>query len=218
MDELKIHAGQEQKLVTNNAIRAGLGWDAERYKRIKNELVAEKTIIVGRGAGGLVGFAQAPGTKIPDALHVFISYSHQDEAVTSELIKHLSPLKRLNIIADWHDRKIEPGDKWEKAISENLKKADIVVLIVSIDFINSRYCYDIEMETALDRVAAGEAVMIPVIARNCLWKNAKFSHLQALPTDGKAIATWNDQDEALTKVVEGIQTVAERLISKRELL
>jgi TIR domain len=144
-----------------------------------------------------------------------VSYSHQDEEIRNELIKHLSPLRRLNLIADWHDRKIEAGDKWEQVISENLKKADIVIVIISIDFINSAYCYDVEMEMALDRAAAGQATIIPVIARRCIWKNSPFSSYQTLPTDGKAIATWPDRDEALSVVAEGVQQVAERIMSSR---
>jgi hypothetical protein len=144
-----------------------------------------------------------------------MSYSHRDEDIKGELLKHLSPLKRLNLIADFHDRKIEPGDKWAQVISENLEKADIVVLLVSIDFINSNYCYDIEMDAALDRQADGMATVIPVIARSCMWKSTRFAPFQALPTDGKAIATWPDRDEALSVVAEGIRQVAERLLSKR---
>jgi hypothetical protein len=187
----------------------------ERYQRIKDELVTENAIIAGRGGpGGAVGLAGEPGIA-PAALHVFVSYSHRDEEIKNELIKHISPLKRINLIADWHDRKIEAGDKWEQVISENLKKADIIILLVSIDFINSEYCYGTEMDAALDRETAGQAVIIPVIARSCMWKNSRFAPYQALPTDGKAIATWSDRDEALTVVSEGIRQVAERLISAR---
>ena len=213
--ELKKQSGNEQKLISNSSLRNALGWNADRYDRIKAELSAEKAILIGRGHGGTIGLADVPGAKAPEALSVFISYSHRDEELKDELLKHLSPLKRLNLIGVWHDRKIEPGDKWEKAISDSLEKADIVLLLVSIDFINSSYCYDNEMETALDRVASGTAVMIPVIARSCMWKSTNFAHLQALPTDGKAIATWADRDEALSVVAEGVRQVAERLMASR---
>lgn len=214
--ELRTLSGNEQKLINNNTLRAALGWDEERYRRIKDELAAQKAIIAGRGGpGGAVGLAEAPGLKAPTALHVFVCYSHQDEAIKNELIKHLSPLKRLNLVADWHDRKLEAGDKWEQVISKNLEKADIIILLVSIDFINSEYCYDIEMDAALDRAAADRAVVIPVIARSCMWKSSRLAPFQALPTDGKAIVTWSNQDEALTLVAEGVRQVAERLMSKR---
>jgi hypothetical protein len=215
LDALKKLSEGEQRLIANQAVREALNWDDALYRRIKGELVTERQIIVGRGRGGTVGLATAPGAAAPKALQVFISYSHQDELLKNELVKHLSPLKRLNLIDDWHDRKISAGDQWDTAIDNALKGADIVLLLVSIDFINSRYCYDIEMETALERERQGDVVVIPVIARNCMWKTTEFARLQATPTDGKAIASWTDRDEALTVVAQRIQEVAERLMAER---
>lgn len=215
LDELKDLSGNEQKLVTNKSLMEKLGWDKDVYGRIKSELASERAIILSRGGGGLVGLSAAPGEAPPKALQLFISYSHQDEELKVELVKHLSPLKRLNLIEDWHDRKISAGDKWDQTIKDALNKADIVLLLVSIDFINSKYCYDIEMESALERERKGEIVVIPVIARNCMWKTTEFARLQATPTDGKAISSWLDRDEALTIVAERIREVAERLIAER---
>jgi len=215
LDALKKLSAGEQCLIANQALRDALDWDDAVYRRIKGELVSERQIIVGRGRGGSVGLAFAPGAAAPKALQVFLSYSHQDEALKDELVKHLSPLKRLNLIDDWHDRKIGAGDQWDTAIADALQSADIVLLLVSIDFINSRYCYDVEMESALDRERRGEVVVIPVIARNCMWKTTEFARLQATPTDGKAIASWPDRDEALTVVAQRIHEVAERLMAER---
>lgn len=205
----------EQCMIANQALRDSLEWEEPLYRRIKGELVSEHQIIVGRGRGGSVGLAFAPGTAAAGALKVFISYSHHDEMLKNELVKHLSPLKRLNLIEDWHDRKISAGDQWDKAIADALNDADIVLLLVSIDFINSKYCYDVEMESALERERRGDVVVIPVIARNCMWKTTEFARLQATPTDGRAIASWPDRDEALTVVSQGIQEVAERLMAER---
>lgn len=216
LDALKKLSAGEQRLIANQALRDALGWDDALYGRIKGELVGERQIIVGRGRGGSVGLASAPGVARPKALQVFISYSHQDEALKDELVKHLSPLKRLDLIDDWHDRKISAGDQWDMAIADALAGADIVLLLVSIDFINSRYCYDVEMESALDRERRGEVVVIPVIARNCMWKTTEFARLQATPTDGKAIKSWPDIDEALTVVAERVREVAERLMAEKD--
>ncbi|HEX9954407.1 MAG TPA: hypothetical protein VGB48_04225, partial [Allosphingosinicella sp.] len=76
-------------------------------------------------------------------------------------------------------------------------------------------CYDVEMERALERERKGEVVVIPVIARACMWRAAEFARLQATPTDGKAISSWQDRDEALTVVAERIREVAERLLAER---
>lgn len=213
--ELTKQSHGVQTLISNEALRRALDWNEQLYKRVKGELVLSNAIIVGRGRGGTVGLADAPDSTAPPALQVFVSYSHRDEAVKNELLKHLEPLKRLNLVETWHDRKISAGDKWDEAISGALEKADIVLLLISIDFINSKYCYDVEMQVALDRQAANEAVVIPIIVRNCMWKSTPFAKLQALPLDGRAIASWSEWDEPLTLVSEGIRNVAERLMSER---
>ncbi|MDC0748818.1 toll/interleukin-1 receptor domain-containing protein [Polyangium mundeleinium] len=146
-------------------------------------------------------------------LDIFISYSHIDEAYRVELEKHLSLLRRSGAIRSWHDRRIGAGDEWKPAIDENLNRAAIILLLVSSDFVDSKYCYDIEMQRAMERRASGEAVVIPIILRHCEgWqKNTPFGALQALPRDGKPIKTWADPDEAWTDVARGIRQVVERL-------
>ena len=98
LDELKKLSGNEQKLINNNTLQKSLKWDnnVERYRGVRDELLAEHLIIAGRGGpGGAVGLAEVPGHKAPPALKLFISYSHRDEDMKDELLKHLSPLKRL---------------------------------------------------------------------------------------------------------------------------
>ena len=125
-----------------------------------------------------------------------------------QLVKHLVPLRRLGLVSDWHDGELKPGDTWDKEISRNLERARIVILVISIDFINSEYCYDRELSNAMDRHAKGKTIVVPVIARDCLWKALPFGQLQALPRAGKAIATWEDRDAALAEVAEGIRRLA----------
>jgi internalin A len=123
---------------------------------------------------------------------------------------HLKLLQRTGLITVWHDRKIGAGDDWREQIDENLERADIVLLLVSPDFIASDYCYDKEMKRALKRWESGEATVIPVIIRDVNWKHAPFARLQALPMDGIAITKWRDRDSAWRSVSEGI----ERLVLK----
>lgn len=144
---------------------------------------------------------------------MFISYAHQDEPFKIDLVKHLEPLRRMGLIEEWHDRKIQPGEEWDKAISGNLKNSDVILLLVSIDFINSSYCYDIELEDALDRHEAGSARVIPVILRKCMWKHTPFAKLQALPKDARAVTLWPDRDDALLDIAEGVSKVAEELLA-----
>jgi hypothetical protein len=71
------------------------------------------------------------------AVAVFYSYAHEDEALRDELAGHLKILERRGLIRAWHDRKIVAGADWAAAIDENLDRADLVLLLVSKDFIES---------------------------------------------------------------------------------
>ncbi|MFH1679072.1 MAG: toll/interleukin-1 receptor domain-containing protein, partial [Candidatus Eisenbacteria bacterium] len=138
---------------------------------------------------------------------IFLAYSHSDEDVRNELEKQLAVLKRSGEIATWHDRRIPPGDDWKGTIDRNLETADIVLLLVSADFLASDYCYDVEAKRALERHDRKEARVIPVILRDCDWKNSPLGRLQALPEDGRPVAKFPDRDEALLAVVVGIRKV-----------
>ena len=212
LDKLRELSNGEQTLIGNIKLRESLGWDEARYNRIKLQLREENAVIVGTGKGGSVGLADAPGTS---ALSLFVSYSHTDEALKNDMLKHIEPLKRLNLIDSWHDRKLLAGEDWEKSISSNLEKADIILLLVSIDFINSKYCFDIELDRALERHAQQEATVIPVILRNCLWQYTSFAKIQVLPKDAKAVCAWSDRDEAFANVADGIRVVAEQIRASR---
>lgn len=138
-------------------------------------------------------------------VNVFISYSHLDEQFRSSLESHLSILKRSNEISTWSDRRIVPGTEWEKEISENLEKADLILLLISSDFIASDYCYDVEVMRAMEKHEAGEALVIPIFVRVCDWSSAPFSKIQALPKEAEPVRKWVDEDEAWQNVVSGIR-------------
>ncbi len=144
-------------------------------------------------------------------IEVFYAYSHKDENLRDELETHLSILKRRGIISCWHDRRISGGTEWDDKIDEHLNRADIILLLVSADFIASDYCYEKEMTRAMERHESKEACVIPVILRACDWNFALFSKLQAFPRDGKPVVSWLSRDEAFKDVSVGIRRVAEEL-------
>jgi hypothetical protein len=150
-------------------------------------------------------------TTHQNALSVFISYAHKDELWLHELVKHLSLLKRGGLISAWYDRQIVPGTNRTQVIDEQLEQASIILLLISPDFMVSDYCYQIEMQRALERHEAGNARVIPIIMRPVDWEGAPFAHLQALPTDSKAVTTWSNQDEAFVDVIAGIRRAIENL-------
>jgi internalin A len=146
-----------------------------------------------------------------EAVRLFYSYSHEDETLRNQLETHLKLLHRQGLIEPWHDRQIEAGDEWKRKIDEHLERAAIILLLVSADFITSDYCYDKEMQQALERHERGEARVIPVVVRDVNWRIAPFAKLQALPKDGKAVTLWENRDSAWRNVSEGIERVVEEM-------
>jgi len=145
------------------------------------------------------------------AITVFISYAHEDEALLQQLHTHLSPLTRQGLIATWYDRELVAGTDWAGEIDAHLEQASIILLLVSADFIASRYCYEVEMTRALERHEAGQARVIPIALRPADWKGMPFASLHALPTDARAITTWTNQDAAFVDVAAGIRRAIEDL-------
>jgi len=140
-------------------------------------------------------------------VEIFCSYAHEDETWLRKLEIHLSLLKRQGLISLWHDRFISPSTNWAQEIDTHLETASVILLLVSADFFASDYCYGIEMQRALEREAAGEARVIPILVRPADWKGAPFAHLQALPTDAKPIALWPNKETALADIAAGIRRV-----------
>ena len=141
---------------------------------------------------------------------VFFSYCHADEALRDQLEKQLSALKRQGFVETWHDRRISAGENIHQAIDSHINQEEIIMLLVSPDFIASDYCYDIEMKRALERHTAGDAIVIPVILRPCDWHGTPFGTLNATPPDGKAITQWPNTDEAFLHVAKSVRQAAER--------
>ena len=148
-------------------------------------------------------------------ISLVFSYSHVDEALRNELEKHLSPLKRMGKITTWHDRRIIPGQEFENKIDHYFSQADIILLLISSDFIASDYCYQVEMTNALERHKRGEPVVIPVILRECAWKMLPFGRILAATVDGKPIEKFASHDEGYVQVVDAVSRAIANLEAKK---
>lgn len=144
------------------------------------------------------------------ALKIFFCYAHEDEPLLKKLRVQLTSMQRQGLIEMWHDRDINAGTEWEQEISGRLNAAQIILLLVSPDFIASDYCYSKEMQRALERHNRKEAYVIPIILRPVHWKGVLGS-IQALPTDGKPVISWHNPDEAFFNVADGIRKVVDEI-------
>jgi tetratricopeptide (TPR) repeat protein len=128
--------------------------------------------------------------------------------------KHLGFLNREGKIEYWYDGKIKAGEEWRGEIDRQLDSADIILLLISADFVDSDFCYSVEMKRAMERHDAGEAAVIPILLHPCDWHSAPFGKLNALP-EGNPISLWPNPEQALHEVAKGVRVVVEGMIAAR---
>ncbi len=157
-------------------------------------------------------------TESMTSLKVFISYAHEDLELHKKLLKHLVSLERSGEITIWQDQEIPAGANWEDQIDMHLNQAGLILLLVSADFIASKYCWSKEVQVALRRHEEGKVRVVPVVLRPVSWQGTPLGQLQALPADAKPVTEWKSQDAALDNVAQGIQRAVEDLQKKRRKL
>lgn len=148
-------------------------------------------------------------------LSLFYSYAHRDEALRDELETHLTLMKRQGLIQLWHDRCIMPGEEWAGEIDDNLESADIILLLISPDFIASDYCYEREMRRAMERHQTKEARVIPIFLRPTDHVDAPFIKLQGLPLNIQPVTQWSDRDAAFVNIAQGIRQVVAQIQAQK---
>lgn len=155
---------------------------------------------------------------------IFISYSkfdgeenHLREGVNylDDFKRHLSPLSIYNeLIISWDDTLIQSGENWNDRITNELKTADIIFMLISPDFLSTKYIKDTEMKIAFEREQNKECIVVPIIIRDCGWQDIKWlPDLNALPRKGHTIASWSkdgkfaSKDDAWLSVYEGVKEI-----------
>ncbi|MCZ7973392.1 toll/interleukin-1 receptor domain-containing protein [Agrobacterium salinitolerans] len=213
LDELTRQCAGEDIAINNKTLRENLGWMDERFDKVRAGLIKKGTIRAAPGHGGKTRFVRVNHVKpAKTSVSAFVSYAHADEDMKKRLLQHLKPLERLGLIKNWHDRMIMAGDTIDEVISAELENADIIFLLVSVDFINSKYCYEKELSRAVERHNSKTARIIPIILRSCLWKHSPFGGILSLPQDAKPVASWLDQDEAFTGIAEKVHDVINTML------
>lgn len=158
-----------------------------------------------------LGLIASPDTK--EAIEVFYSYAREDEDLAKEIQKQLIFLKRKQIIKDWYPGLITPdGGTPDEQTMHHLNTARIILLLVSPDFIFSEEHGNLEVERAMERREAGEAVVIPINLRNIdNWEDTPFGGLLTIPRNGSPVIEWSHPDAAFAEIAREIRGVVERL-------
>jgi len=140
-------------------------------------------------------------------VRVFFSYSHEDETARNELEKHLTILKRDKLVETWHDRRILAGADFGAEIDQSLLESNLILLLVSPDFLASDYCYSMEMKRALAMRDQGIAWVVPIILDHCDWQSTPLTHLLAFPKDGKPISDYPNPNKAFSEIASEIRRI-----------
>ncbi|HOY17971.1 MAG TPA: COR domain-containing protein [Haliscomenobacter sp.] len=135
----------------------------------------------------------------------FVSYSHKDLELLKELRTALSPLVRLQKLQLWDDRDIDAGEEWRKEIFQQMAESDIVICLVSADFVASDFCYQTEFGATLAAHQKGEKTIIPVRLRKTDWQDLPLSEIQGVPGEWINSLAKNKRDDAWTKVSERLR-------------
>jgi hypothetical protein len=140
---------------------------------------------------------------------IFISYSHADEKYMTRLVSMLKPLEKQGVFKIWHDRAITPGNEWYQDIQNAINTCDLAMLLISIDFLNSRFIQEDELPRLLQLRKQKGLRVVPIIVRHCIWTSVPIlKDLQALPKDGRPVISFTGSGQPdriwaeIAKVIE----------------
>lgn len=165
---------------------------------------------------GFEPFLATFGQKAPSPT-IFFSYSHDNSQLRAQLETYLGPIvKRLKQAEAWYDGQIMAGELWDEAIKSRLRQADVVLLLISAEFINSDYIWKNELLPALERHKRGEARVIPILLSDCLWQDLPFAELEMVPKEPEysrllPVTEWPNPAKAFTVIARRIQEVLEEM-------
>lgn len=138
-------------------------------------------------------------------IKLFISYAHADETYKDGLVKLLEKLTLSGSLEEWNDQYIIPGQKWDKEIKRKLEESQIVLFLVSENFLKSNYINDVEIKNTIDRYENSEVLIISIILEDCNFGNSALSEYQALPKNALPITKWKPEIEAWLDVITGLK-------------
>ncbi|MBA2679802.1 MAG: toll/interleukin-1 receptor domain-containing protein [Ktedonobacteraceae bacterium] len=116
-------------------------------------------------------------------LNVFYAYADKDQVWQEHLSTHLANMRQQELIDEWHEEKISAGTDREQAIKQHLAEADLILLLLSPDFLASPFYSSSMLAAALERHQRGKVCIIPILLRPVDMKGSRLSELEALPKD-----------------------------------
>lgn len=149
-------------------------------------------------------------------LNIFISYSHKNMKYKEKLLISLEALKQSYNIETWHDGMIDAGGNIDENIKKTMLKSNIVLLLITDNFLASYYCIKIELDKAIERERQGKCIVIPVMFQESVLSDTlSFFKLNRVPQDGKPIATsFKNQSQGCARAVNMIMEMIDNNFPK----
>ncbi len=149
---------------------------------------------------------------------IFVSYSHQDAHYLKDdsLLGFLKGIKRTYQVDFWDDEKLVTGDDWNDKIKNQINKADIALVLVSQLFLDSPYCYDVEVSGFLKRARESGLIIFPIILSACNWKQHSWlKQRQFLPKGNKTIEEHYTEPGVRKRIFHEIREDLEAQITRK---
>jgi hypothetical protein len=143
---------------------------------------------------------------------IFVGYCHcnKDEKRLARLKVHLAPLIQQDKIDIWEDTMIEAGDDWQLKITQSLDNASIAILLLSPDFLSSKFITNILVPLLLEKRANSGMRLIGVVCTPCGHKYIPhFAKMKLLPVGEKSLPA-GAADMQWVEIVEHLKKTLER--------
>ncbi|MBX7243818.1 MAG: toll/interleukin-1 receptor domain-containing protein, partial [Bacteroidia bacterium] len=141
-------------------------------------------------------------TKSFAPARIFISFTASDEEHLIKLENQFKPALRNKPVTIWHKGKMPFSEERFQVIEQELNQADIIILLVSADYLAEDEIWQHEFMPAYARLQKKKCVVIPVILSACAWQTTEISGLKVLPEINRAISQMPDTDAAWLTVVK----------------
>lgn len=142
--------------------------------------------------------------------HLYLSFVEEDLEAFKKFRKHLSLLEDRGLVEVWSKDEIVPGTNVDDEIKKQLKKADMVLFLVSIELLTDPNIRKLELKVALQRVKKKETQILPILYRRCAWTLTDLGKFQPFPNNGRFVDMWQNEDDAWTTVVEQIHAILKK--------
>lgn len=142
-------------------------------------------------------------------IRIFVSFAAADRKEKDRLLAHLLPLRDQGLIEPWEDRPFQPIDRWDFEIQKQLDSADLVILLITPEYLRSRFRFQDAMQSALERHESGEAKVLPVRVRPCDFESTRLATLPAVPEGANWVSHFRPRNDGFYNVAIEILGVLE---------